>query len=73
VLTSSSNYTSWLWTGWGDATDVLAPGDYDGDGATDFAVYRPSTGTWYVKPSSGVAWLGIAFGATGDVPLQGIR
>ena len=25
------------------------PGDYDGDGAADLAVYRPSTGLWLVR------------------------
>jgi hypothetical protein len=28
------------------------PGDYDGDGLTDPAVYRPSTGEWFVLYSS---------------------
>lgn len=30
------------------ATLVLQPSDFDGDGQTDVAVYRPSTGVWYV-------------------------
>src|SRR5438445_6500985 len=37
---------------WGAPTDITTPGDFDGDGKTDFAVYRPSTGVWYIVYSS---------------------
>jgi hypothetical protein len=50
--------------------DVPVPADYDGDITTDFAIYRPSTGEWYIKPSSGsTAWSKV-FGQGSDVPLQ---
>jgi hypothetical protein len=32
--------------------DVAVPGDYDGDGKTDIAIWRASTGTWYIHNSS---------------------
>lgn len=32
--------------------DIPAIGDYDGDGISDFAVFRPSTQMWYVRNSS---------------------
>ena len=34
---------------WGASGDVPVPGNYDDDGGTDFAVFRPSDQRWYIK------------------------
>jgi hypothetical protein len=39
-------------TTWGTTSDIPVQGDYDGDGKTDFSVFRPSTGDWYVLNST---------------------
>jgi len=70
--TSAARSIQW---GAGRVKDVPAPGDYDGDGASDLAVWRPGTGVWYILLSSEDFSTGAAMtlnwgaGSRGDVPV----
>lgn len=44
--------------------------DFDADGTSDFSVFRPSTGTWFILNSGSNTVTTQAFGQNGDVPID---
>jgi uncharacterized protein YkwD len=45
--------------------------DADGDAVSDAMVYRPSSGTWFVRQSDTLAGRAITWGMAGDTPAAG--
>ena len=52
ILRSSDGVVTATPWGTGTLNDAPVPGDYDGDGKTDIAVWRPGDGMWYILRSS---------------------
>ena len=46
--------------------DKIVPGDYDGDGRNDLAVFRPATATWWILKSSDSLFTVTQFGLSTD-------
>jgi hypothetical protein len=66
IPATSSQVVCVIGTGDGLVTLSETRSDFDGDGAADIAVYRPSTGHWFVRNQGAVQ-----FGDPGDIPMPG--
>ena len=58
----------------GQSGDIVVPGDYLGLGKPQIAVFRPSTGYWYINSSSKANWgeretVSVHCGQSGDIPV----
>jgi hypothetical protein len=54
----------------GAAGDLPIPSDYDGDGRTDVAIYRPSNGEWWLNRST-AGLIAYQFGESTDLLVPG--
>src|SRR5205085_2351123 len=75
VLPSNTSLGSFVQP-WGLAGDIPVPGDFTvANGPTDFGVFRPSEGSWYVLNNTATNFFvqpsGPLGAAPGDVPIAG--
>ena len=53
----------------GNSSDKPLPADFTGDGKTDIALFRPSTGEWFVLRSEDSSFYSFPFGNSTDIPV----
>jgi hypothetical protein len=57
---------------WGQNGDQAVQGDYDGDGKTDFSIYRSgTTAEWWITRSSNGSYYSVTHGTRGDRAVPG--
>jgi hypothetical protein len=66
---ANGNYSNYVAFQFGLSGDKPEPGDYDGDGKTDFAIYR--AGDWWINESSSGNNYSIHWGVSTDTPVPG--
>ncbi len=72
ILRSSSTFFDIWAVGYGiSGTDVVVQNDYDGDGRTDIAVWRTTTGAFYNLNSSNGVTKAVGWGNSTDEPIAG--
>ena len=72
ILKSSTNFTTYTGYAWGVSGDVPVPADYDGDGVTDVAIYRPAFGHWFILNSitGFTTYSARQWGVSSDIPIM---
>ncbi len=72
ILTSSTNFTATTTIQFGLSRDIPVPADYDADGRTDLAVWRPVNGLWIIGASGAANATSVfQWGLPGDIPVPG--